>query len=119
MTETDKLIRNAIACKSLDERVRQCCSEKSKNVALETIIGIGLMFQATRDGQQVMSGEAPRVEVNKLAFRNGSSRRSKKPWKPKRHVKESNKEPQKCDRCGYNAHKIQEKCPARNESCKK
>ena len=119
MTETNKLIRNAIACKALDERVRQRCSQKSKNVALKTAIGIGRVFQATRDGLQVMAGEAPRVEVNKLACRNGSSRRSKKPGKPKTHLKESNEQPQKCDRCGYNAHKPQEKCPARNESCKK
>ena len=119
MTETDKLIRNAIACKSLDERVRQRCLEKSKNLTLETAIDIGRMFEATRDGLQVMSGEDPRVEGNKLAWRNSSSRRSKKPGKPKTHIKESNKQPQKCDRCGYNAHKPQEKCPARNESCKK
>ena len=32
MTETNKLIRNAIACKSLDERVRQRCLEKSKTL---------------------------------------------------------------------------------------
>ena len=67
MTETDKLIRNAIACKSLDERVRQCCLEKSKNLTLEMATDIGRMFEATRDGLQVMSGEDPRVEVNKLA----------------------------------------------------
>ena len=30
INETDKLIRNAIACKSLDERVKQRCLEKSK-----------------------------------------------------------------------------------------
>ena len=70
------------------------------------------MFEATRDGLQLMSGEDPRVEVNKLAWRNSSSRRSKKPGKPKTH-----EQPQKW--CGYNAHKPQEKCPARNESCKK
>ena len=119
MTETDKLIRNAIACKSLDEQVRQRCLEKSKNLTLETAIDIGGMFDATRDGLRVMSGEDPRVEVNKLAWSNGSSRRSKKPGKPKTHIKESNEQPQKCDRCGYNAHKTQEKCPARNASCKK
>ena len=95
MTETDKLIRNAIACKSLDERVRQRCLEKSKNLTLETAIDIGRMFGATRDGLQVMSGEDPRVEVNKLAWRNSSSRRSKKPGKPKTHIKESNEQPQK------------------------
>ena len=119
MTETDKLIRNAIACKSLDEQVRQRCLEKSKNLTLETAIDIGRMFDATRDGLRVMSGEDPRVEVNKLAWSNGSSRRSKKPGKPKTHIKESNEQPQKCDRCRYNARKPQEKCPARNESCKK
>ena len=59
------------------------------------------------------------MEVNKLAWRNGSSQRYKSPGNPKTHIKESNEQPQKCDRCGYNTHKPQEKCPARNESCKK
>ena len=67
MTETDKLIRNAIACKSMYEIVPQRCTEKSKNLTLETAIDIGRMFQATRSGLQVMSGEDPRVEVNKFA----------------------------------------------------
>ena len=49
-TETSNLIRNAIACKSLDERVQQRCLEKSKNLTLETAISIGRMFEATRDG---------------------------------------------------------------------
>ena len=48
MTETNKLIRNAIACKSLDERVRQRCLEKSKNLTLERTISIGRIFEATR-----------------------------------------------------------------------
>ena len=41
ITETDKLIRNAIACKSLDDHVRQRCLEKSKNLTLNTAIDIG------------------------------------------------------------------------------
>ena len=119
ISETDKLIRNAIARKSLDERVRQRCLENSKNLTLEIAIDIGPMFEATRDGMRVMSGEDPRVEVNKLAWKNGSSRRFKKPVKPKAPIKESNEQPQNSDRWGYNAHKPQEKCPARNKSCKK
>ena len=35
ITETVKLIRNAIACKSLDERVRQRCLEKSKHLSVD------------------------------------------------------------------------------------
>ena len=106
MTELNTLIRNAIACKSLDERVRQRCLEKSKNLTLEMAIDIGQMFEATKDGTQVMSGEDPKVEVNKLVWKNGSP-------------KKKHDQVQKCDRCGYNAHKPQEKCPARNESCNK
>ena len=75
MTETNKLIRNAIACKSLDERVRL---EKSKNLTLETAISIGQMFKATRDGLQVMSGEDPRIEVSKVTWKKDSSRKHKK-----------------------------------------
>ena len=114
MTESNKLIRNAIACKSLDERVRQRCLEKSKHLTLEMAIDIGRMFEATKDGMQVMSGEDPKVEVNKLAWKGGSSK------KPKNKVpKEKNVQVPKCDRCGYNAHKPHEKCPARKESCNK
>ena len=47
MTETNKFIRNAVACNSLDERVRQRCLEKSKNFTLETTVSIGRMFEAT------------------------------------------------------------------------
>ena len=83
MTETEKSIRNAIVCKSLEERVRQRCLKKSKNLALETTIDICRMFEATKDGMQVISGEYQRVEVAKLAWRNGSTQRSKRPGKPK------------------------------------
>ena len=41
ITETEKLIRNAIACKSLDEQVWQCCLEKSKHLSLDSAIDIG------------------------------------------------------------------------------
>ena len=75
MTETNKLIRNAIACKSLDERVRL---EKSKNLTLETAISIGRMFKATRDGLQVMSGEDPRLEVSKVTWKKDSSSSTKR-----------------------------------------
>ena len=92
MTESNKSIRNAIACKSLDERVRQRCLEKSKNITLEMAIDIGRMFEATKEGMQVMSGKDPKVEVNKLAWKNSSS-------------KKKQDQVQKCDRCGYNVHK--------------
>ena len=42
ITETEKLIRNAIACKSLHERVRQRCLKKSKHL------------EATKDGMEVI-----------------------------------------------------------------
>ena len=66
MTETNKLIRKAIACKLLDERVRQRCLEKSKNLTLETAISIGWMFETTRDGLQVMSVEDRELKLVKL-----------------------------------------------------
>ena len=82
-TETDKLIRNANACKSLEERARQRYLDKSKNLTLETAIDICRMFEATKDGMQAISGEDQRVEVDKFAWRNGSTQRPKKPEKPK------------------------------------
>lgn len=96
MTETEKLIRNAIVCKSLEERVRQRFLEKSKNLALDTAIDICRMFEATKDGMQVISGEDQRVEVDNLAWRNGSTQWPKKPGKPKT-PKQSNEKPRKCD----------------------
>ena len=35
----------------------------------------GPMFEATKDGMQVMSGDDPKVEVNKLAWKNGLSKK--------------------------------------------
>ena len=78
IAESDKLIRNAIACKSLDERVRQKCLEKSKGLTLDTAIDIGRMFEATKDGVQVMAGEDPRVEINTLAGKNVAPRNCRK-----------------------------------------
>ena len=37
---------------------------------------IGRMFEATKDGMQVMSGEDPEVEVNNLAWKNSSSKKN-------------------------------------------
>lgn len=39
------------------------------------------MFEATKDGMQVMLGEEPRVKVNKVTWRKGSSRKFKKTGK--------------------------------------
>jgi len=39
------------------------------------------MFQVTKDGMQVMLGEEPRVKVNKVTWRKGSSRKLKKTGK--------------------------------------
>lgn len=74
ITKTKKLIRNVIACKSLDERVRQRCLEKSKNLTLETAIDIGRTFEATKDGLQAMAGEDPKVLVNKVLKKNRDKR---------------------------------------------
>ena len=104
MTESNKLIRNAIA--SLDEQVRQRCLEKSKSFTLEMANDIGRMFEVSKDGMQMMSGEDPNLEVKKITWKNGSS-------------KKKNEQVQKCYRCGYNAHKPQEKYPAGNELCNK
>ena len=75
ITETEKLIRNAIARKSLDERVRQRCLEKSKHLSLASAIDVGRMFEATKDGMQVMAGEDPRVAVNTVTSKPGPPRR--------------------------------------------
>ena len=50
--------------------------EKSKHLTLEMAIDIGRMFEVAKDGMQVMSGEDPKVEVNKLAWKNGSSKKN-------------------------------------------
>ena len=81
ITETVKLIRNAVACKSLDERVRQRCLEKSKHLSVDSAIDIGRMFEATKDGMQVMAGEDPRVAVNSV---------TSKPGPPKRRINQKN-----------------------------
>ena len=77
-------------------------------------IDTGRMFEATKDGKQVVSGEDPKVEVNKLAWKNGSFKKNGSS-KKNNSSKKKNEKVKKCNRCGYNAHKPQEKCPARNE----
>ena len=118
ITETEKLIRNAIAYKSLDERVRQRCLEKSKHLSLDSAIDIGRMFEATKDGMQVMAGEDPRVAVNTVTAKPGPPRSRINQQKYKQPPETSDQK-DKCGKCGYRAHKPQEKCPAKNEPCNK
>ena len=77
-------------------------------------IDIGRMFEATKDGIQVMSGEDPKVEVNKLAWKNGLSQKNGSS-KKNNSSKKKNEKVEKCDRCGYNAHKPQEKFNCRSQ----
>ena len=105
MTESNKLIRNGIACKSLDERVKQRCLEKSNSLTLKMAIDFSWSFEVTKDGMQVMSGEDPKAEVNKLAWKNSSSKKNGLSKKKHDQV-------QKCNMSGYNAHKQQEKMPS-------
>ena len=118
ITETEKLIRNPIACKSLDERVRQRCLEKSKHLSLDSAIDIGRMFEATKDGMHVMAGEDPRVAVNTVTSKPGPPKRRINQKKYKQ-APETSDQQDKCGKCGYRAHKPQEKCPAKNEPCNK
>ena len=113
IAESDKLIHNAIACKLLDERVRQKCLEKSKGLTLDTAIDIGRMFEATKDGMQVMAGGDPRVEINTLAGKNVAPRKRRK---TKQSESKGKPQAQKCMQCGYTSHKLNEKCMAKNAS---
>ncbi len=119
--ETDKLIRNAIACKSLDERVRQRCLEKSKNLTLEEAINIGRLFEATKDGMQVMADEDPNVAVHRVATKTSGvkNRRDKIDSSMSKNEEQRQAKSPKCQRCGYNSHIPQEKCPAKSQSCRK
>ena len=118
ITETEKLIRNAIACKSLDERVRQHRLEKSKHLSLDSAINVGRMFEATKDGMQVMAGEDPRVAVNTVKSKPGPPKRRINQKKYKQPPETSDQQ-DKCGNCGYRANKPQEKFPAKNEPCNK
>ena len=119
--ETDKLIRNAIACKSLDERVRQHCLEKSKNLTLEEAINIGRLFEATKDGMQVMVDEDPNVAVHRVATKTSGvkNQRDKIDSSMSKNEEQRQAKSPKCQRCGYNSHKPQEKCPEKSQSCRK
>ena len=56
--------------------------------------------------------------VSKVTWKKDSSEQHKKARNFKK-PKGNNEQVKKCDRCGYNAHKPQKKCPAKNESCHK
>ncbi|PFX14384.1 Transposon Tf2-9 polyprotein [Stylophora pistillata] len=71
MTVSNKLIRNVIACKSLDERygmIKGALQSRRTNI-------YSRMFEATKDRMQVMPGEDPNVEVINLHGRIARLRR--------------------------------------------
>ena len=76
------------------------------------------MFEATKDGMQVMAGEDPRVAVNTVTSKPGPPRRRINQKKYKQPLETSDQQ-DKCGKCGYRAHKPQEKCPAKNGPCNK
>ena len=67
INEPEKLIRNAIACRSSDERVRQKCVQKGRKLTLDDAIEIGRSFESTQDTVKIMTGEDPKVTVNKVS----------------------------------------------------
>ena len=95
--------------------MRQRCLEKSKSLPWRwQLKSVG----CSKRPMQVMSGEDPKVEVNKLAWKDGSTKRSKTRGKQKAS-KENKEQVQKCGRCGYNVHKPQDKCHESCQRCKK
>jgi hypothetical protein len=56
LKDTDKLIRNAIACKSTDERLRQRCLEKGAELTLDKAIELGRQRKATNEGLKLIDG---------------------------------------------------------------
>lgn len=104
LAETDKLIRNAIACKSSDERVRQRCLERGVLLTLEKAIELGRQCEATKEGLKLIDGEYSKVTVNKLNTRKPSSSKPKAQSKHSKHV-HSDQKADKCRRCGYQSHK--------------
>ena len=73
ITETKKLIRNAIACKSLNERVRQRWLEKSKNLTLETVIDMSRMFEEPRTVYRLWPEKTPKSHARAQSSRATSS----------------------------------------------
>ena len=65
-------------------------------------------------GLQVMAGEDPRVAVNTVTSKPGPPKRliNQKKYKQPPEIGDQQ---QKRGKCGYRAHKLQEKCPAKNE----
>ena len=118
LAETEKLIRNAIACKSDNERVRQRCLEKGASLTLDQAITIGRLFEATKDGMKVIDGnEDPTIcKIDKSRYSRGHHRSNKKS-QPKSKQDKSEQSEENCRRCGYETHKPQGKCPARQEKC--
>ncbi|XP_031571382.1 uncharacterized protein LOC116305583 [Actinia tenebrosa] len=121
LSESDKLIRNAIVCKSRDERVRQRCLEKGAELTLDRAIEMGRrLCEATQDGLKIIDGEDAKITVNKIAHKSSgkSKQKIKRKAKPPKKVYEnppSRKET--CRRCGYEAHEQGQKCPAKSEKC--
>jgi len=121
LQESDKLVRNAIACKSRDERVRQRCLEKGAELTLEQAIELGRQCEATKEGLKLIDGEDSKITVNKLAQKSSDKAKFRRKNKSNETSKQTDSKatPSKnCRRCGYENHKSGQKCPAKNETCK-
>jgi len=109
--DSEKLIRNAIACRSLDDRVRQKCIEKGATLTLKQAIEVGKTFEATRSNMKIIDG-GDRVPVHHITRKKPASSKYKAP-QPKQLYSKS------CHRCGRQCHKAHEECPAKDATCYK
>ena len=127
IAETEKLIRNAIACKSLDGRVRQRCIDKGVRLTLEEAVDIGRTIESTKDSMKMIEGEDSKVSINKMykAKRGGLNRGRGPNRQSGKHSftadgpgsRPDRPRGDMCRRCGRPWHKPQEECPARKARC--
>lgn len=115
--DCQKLIRNAVSCKSADERVRQKCIEKGTTLTLDQAIGYGRMFETTKSNMKVLEGDSHiKVSANRL-----SKKQNKKPkfqgGNGKQPEQSTKARPGQCGNCGRPQHRNREECPAKDVEC--
>ena len=112
--EEERMLRDAIAVKSVNQRVREKCLNEGDSLTLAKAIQIGQNFEVAQDSLRAINKES---EVHSLQHKSKDKKSFKAHQKPQERPKLTGKGNQKCSRCGYNrSHKS---CPAEGKKCAK
>ena len=126
IADQDKLVRNAIVCRSLDPRVREACLDKKGKLTLTMAVDIGEDKEASKDTMRIMDGEDKSVTAVHKIQKSQVQRSAKRPSKSRGKSHSSAPVPSQsssssssdCWRCGLAPHRPGQSCPAKHVECR-